>query len=399
MRRGFSLPFAFMLGLVSIIGSGQSNPSINYLTKWYTEAEIAAANTAVNTTYLQAEERAVVLYSNLARLYPKKFAQHLKTYVAGLEPDSRAEYLNSDYYKSLLTDLATREPALPFYPDKVMYDYATCWAEESGLAGVTGHKRITCPDGPFAENCSYGPKTGFDIVVQLLVDDGVESLGHRLNILSTFYSSMGVAIRPHKDFDNVTVQDFGHRSDRERDEANQKQAAFKKQLSNYSADDIKKADVCRTLDYLNDYEKDFYFYINLIRINPKKFQSVFWGELPMFQVVIADDEAKLLKTERYSKIKTWLTETEAVNPIIPTRVAVEESRCMTKRKIEQRADAEDCLKEPKAWFISYDLPDNYYNDIMNLFVDMDEFFDFGMSDDLVLILEKGKDSFCKLVTY
>lgn len=59
-----------------------------------------------------------------------------------------------------------------------------------------------------AENMGTGYNTGVDIVRQLLIDDGEPDRGHRKNILNPTLKNVGVAVRPHKVYDFVNVQDF-----------------------------------------------------------------------------------------------------------------------------------------------------------------------------------------------
>lgn len=59
-----------------------------------------------------------------------------------------------------------------------------------------------------AENMGTGYNNGLDIVRQLLIDDGEPDRGHRKNILNPTLKFVGVAVRPHKVYDFVNVQDF-----------------------------------------------------------------------------------------------------------------------------------------------------------------------------------------------
>jgi uncharacterized protein YkwD len=60
-----------------------------------------------------------------------------------------------------------------------------------------------------AENCDYGNNKAFDIVMSLLIDEDVPSLGHRENILDPEYKYVGTSIQPHKRYDWNCVIDFG----------------------------------------------------------------------------------------------------------------------------------------------------------------------------------------------
>ena len=67
------------------------------------------------------------------------------------------------------------------------------------------------PYNHVGENCSYGYERAIDIVISLLIDKGIKNLGHRNNILSPDFNSIGVAIRPHKTYRVNCVMDFGSR--------------------------------------------------------------------------------------------------------------------------------------------------------------------------------------------
>ena len=66
--------------------------------------------------------------------------------------------------------------------------------------------------GKMGENCSYGYNDSESIVMSLLIDEGVASLGHRKNILSKDFKRVGVAIGKHPTYKYCAVMDFGGRA-------------------------------------------------------------------------------------------------------------------------------------------------------------------------------------------
>ena len=58
------------------------------------------------------------------------------------------------------------------------------------------------------ECCSYGNKEAVYIVIQLLVDDGVASRGHRELIMDPNFNEAGVGVAEHPSFDFCAVIDF-----------------------------------------------------------------------------------------------------------------------------------------------------------------------------------------------
>ena len=88
--------------------------------------------------------------------------------------------------------------------------------DQMGEAGLTGH---TGQDGssPYqrmdrygswnrwaAENISYGSTTGVDVVMQLFVDDGVRSRGHRNNLFSKHGAVTGAFSGSHGKYDSMS---------------------------------------------------------------------------------------------------------------------------------------------------------------------------------------------------
>ena len=136
----------------------------------------------------------------LFKLYDKKITYYNRTF--------REETQDNYYYQSLFGKLQSMRPQNIIYPDKQLFRTAECWAVEAGQRGLKGHDRITCHTDYHAESCDYGNKNGFDVVLNLLVDKFVPSLGHRKTLLGN-YSQMGAAIRPHNsELDYNAVLDF-----------------------------------------------------------------------------------------------------------------------------------------------------------------------------------------------
>lgn len=151
---------------------------------------------------------------NMARhdgpLFAKTF---LKRYIEEKHLD------NSSYIRSLYRDLNRVANRAPLLPEEDLTAVAQGHAQKSGEKGTTGHSGFNNrfepllgnPYNHVGENCSYGYEKAIDIVISLLIDEGIKTLGHRNNILSPDFNSIGVAIRPHKTYRVNCVMDFGSR--------------------------------------------------------------------------------------------------------------------------------------------------------------------------------------------
>lgn len=179
--------------------------------KW-DPAIIERANTAAEFEYYSAEEKKVLTIMNLARIDGKLFSE---TILPGYVEQNGLQ--NNSYVKSLYRDLKKTKDLVPLVPEKDLTSIAQGHAKNSGESGHIGHKDFKKRFEPFmgnpytgvGENCSYGYATAVDIVITLLIDDGVKDVGHRVNILNPEFNSAGVAIRPHKGYRYNCVIDFG----------------------------------------------------------------------------------------------------------------------------------------------------------------------------------------------
>ena len=187
-------------------------------TKW----DVKTLDTARNVDYLSDIEKDVVLEMNMARTNPSLYAD---LYIA-----PRIKNFNGKTYNGrLITQegaavvdecakfMAKAKALSVLKPEKGLSLAAQKHSGTQGETDQTGHTGV---DGstPFkriekygtyktaGENIAYGSNSGRDIVVDLLIDDGVSSRGHRKNIMNAQFDSSGVGYtKKHKTYGSVCV--------------------------------------------------------------------------------------------------------------------------------------------------------------------------------------------------
>jgi len=186
------------------------NAQNNKIYKGWDTSVVAAANTAIDSEFLTEDEKKVILISNLARADGPLFAETLLKEYLILKGKKGNKYI-----KSLYKDLKKVHNLPMLVPRKDLYNVARDHATKSGKKGYKGHKgfknRYTPVLKSYMENIYYGLYTPDEIVLQLLIDEGVKDLGHRANLLSPKYNSIGVSIKPHKTYEYNCVQSFGYK--------------------------------------------------------------------------------------------------------------------------------------------------------------------------------------------
>lgn len=381
-------------------------------TAFFTSGEIRIANTAVNENYLTAEEKNIYLFTNLARRFPKKFVKFYHAYAA---EDGESSKLRSNYYYTSLTkELNRMEPVGALLPDRKMFDLAECWAVESGQKGVTGHDRISCPEGYSGENCGYGyDSTGLYFVMMLLIDEGVKSLGHRKNILYPDFKGLGAAIREHKEFRFDAVQNFAYTNDvlreeervreierkRKAEEEERKRlerlAQFDVQMGKWTASEKAEADVNRNSSFLNAFEKDLFYYLNLARLYPKKFRELLWSQGPFFNIPLETQQASLHILEKYWKVDLFFKKNQALPAIKISEEVADMGHCVATRYLSRRGNPTACIKGFRSWRLQTFYTENNYNDAMNILLVREDFNDLFVKGSTLLV-QPGDEYFVKV---
>ena len=183
--------------------------------KIYSDAERKQANTAADVEYLSQKEKDCFYYLNLMRLDPERFAKAFLQDYDG-RPDYLKGYAFDERKASLIVDLKKTNPMPLFTPQKQLFLSALCLALEQGKTGRTGHHRTkTCRAKFDAECCDYGAGDAIYAILELLIDagEGNGELGHRRILMDSTLQRMGVAMRDHKEFEQVTVIDFNWKKD------------------------------------------------------------------------------------------------------------------------------------------------------------------------------------------
>jgi uncharacterized protein YkwD len=168
----------------------------------------------VTAEFTNAQTEEVLKIMNEVRTDPQSFLNgRLLPYL------KEHELENNSYAKSLVSELKGAKPLNALQSSTVLEKLARGHAVDMGEKGKVGHNssngttfenrvRKKIKTGMIAENCDYGNAEPLDIVMSLLIDDGITSLGHRKNILHPSLKFVGIAIEKHKTYGMNCVMDF-----------------------------------------------------------------------------------------------------------------------------------------------------------------------------------------------
>src|SRR4051794_18851786 len=175
----------------------------------------------------ESSARAVIREMNLARQNPALYAtfvQELRSRMSGnllvLSGQTRIRTKEgTGAVDEAFRFLQNTQPLPPLTFSAGMSRAAAdhCADQANGGFGHEGRDRSHAGDriarygsvmGGWAENISYGKSSARDVVLALIIDDGLPARKHRKNIFNPNYNVAGAAFGPHARFGTMCSMDF-----------------------------------------------------------------------------------------------------------------------------------------------------------------------------------------------
>lgn len=168
---------------------------------------------AINTISMSQEEiqQEIIQLVNFVRQEPQQFLDEIAL------PYIKENALEtSSYSKSLIRTLRTQRALPALRKNENLTKMAVDYALEAGKRGWTDHIRTEARFKKYApemnvtgENLQFGSMSAVEVVMDLLIDQDIQHLGHRENILDIDFTQIGVAYDRHKTYETIGVMVFG----------------------------------------------------------------------------------------------------------------------------------------------------------------------------------------------
>ena len=186
------------------------------------------ASDNTDTPYLTALEAEVLTEMNLARTQPADYAEFLaerRKYFRGkrFERPGETTIVTKEGVSAVdeaIEFLRAVKPVEPLRPSPGLSRAARDHVLDQGPSGGLGHRgndgsrmadrvnRYGDWSGKIGENISYGRSEAREVVIQLIVDDGAPSRGHRKNLFDPDFRVVGIACGTHAQYRAMCVTTF-----------------------------------------------------------------------------------------------------------------------------------------------------------------------------------------------
>jgi|GEM_PF-337967 hypothetical protein len=203
----------FQVSVFSQIESAEFYEKIDSLLVYWPQEKVTKCNTAIDNDELSDTEKRMVFYINLARMDGKRFAKEIIPLYVHYNPYVNME---SEYFRSLLRELVLLEELPPFlvHPllNRLAKEKAISLKNETHISHSGSDERfdkIFKAGGLAAgENIQAGDEDPLNVVMSLLVDEGVSDYGHRRNLLDSYFSHIGLSHGSQRIYDYITIMEF-----------------------------------------------------------------------------------------------------------------------------------------------------------------------------------------------
>ena len=187
------------LGIFYFLANQLSAFDLGKILDKYPPETIQKCNTAQQVNSMSDIEKEFVLLTNLARVNPPLFGrlfleEYLKAYKISASNPYVVSLRNDLNKKTSLPILNVLVPLNKPAAEHVAYCIRTNRCSHDGF-----EKRMKIAQklnqGYFAENCAMGQESAIQLLMDLLIDDGIRNVGHRKSILNPNFKNTGLSIK------------------------------------------------------------------------------------------------------------------------------------------------------------------------------------------------------------
>ena len=202
--------------------------SIVFIAVWF----ISVGYQRDSTMNEDQQSLAVIAEINRCRTNPANYAETaLKRHLDRFLNDNIYRDTNGDRIQTMegrqrvlaaINELKNMQPVEPLVYDEDLTKAARFHCYDIGPTDILSHnssdgtsmgdrlRRFVKSPRALGENIDYGNSTAEDIIVSLVIDDGVPSRGHLKNNMNPTYRHAGAAIGKHKQYGFMCTIDFSN---------------------------------------------------------------------------------------------------------------------------------------------------------------------------------------------